>query len=98
MVIHIFDFALKQKVHPKYFHQNAVINSEYIKITTNKDTAMKFNYYLLANLHDFISAVDAVCTDGFVDEFNIDSFGVGAVMPQDMPIMSHLTDTESYGV
>jgi hypothetical protein len=98
MVIHIFDFALKQKVHPKYFHHIAVINSEYIKTTTNKDAAMKFNYYLLANLHNFISAVDVPSKDGFVDDFNIDSFGVGAVMPQDMPTMSHLTDTESYGV
>lgn len=60
---------------------------------------MKFNPNLPANLHNLIFFAGLDSEDDFdIDEFDIDTYGVGAVMPQDMPDFTFLADTESYGV
>lgn len=59
---------------------------------------MKLNNYLLVSLHGFVSAHEATNADDMADECDIDTFGVGAMMPQDMLDATLLADTKSYGV
>jgi hypothetical protein len=53
---------------------------------------MKFNPNLSVNLHNLIFFA------GFDSEDNIDTYGVGAMMPQDMADFTFLDDTRSYRV
>jgi hypothetical protein len=56
---------------------------------------MELKYHFTDNLQNLLSNfVDAHNNE----EDNIDGFGVGAMMPQDMPEGILLTNTELYGV
>lgn len=59
---------------------------------------MEFNHHLPANLHNLIYFAEPEVTGEADDQSNEDNFGVGALMPQDMPGYMILTETESYGV
>ena len=59
---------------------------------------MEFNYHLHANLHNLIYFAELEMSGDADDQSNEDNFGVGAVMPQDMPEHMFLTETESYGI
>jgi hypothetical protein len=59
---------------------------------------MEFNPHLQANLHNLIYFVEPEMTRDMDDQSNENNFGVGAVMPQDMPEYMFLAETESYGV
>ena len=59
---------------------------------------MKLNNYSLASLHSFVSLNEASNADDAADECDIDSFGVGAMMPQGLLGVTFLTDTKSYGI
>jgi hypothetical protein len=60
--------------------------------------ALEFNHHLEANLHHLIYLAESKMTGDVGDQSNEDNFGVGAVMPQDMPVHMFLTETESYGI
>jgi hypothetical protein len=57
---------------------------------------MKFNHHLPENLHNLIYF--AALEEPEDDESNMDNFGVGAMMPQDMSDFTILAEPESYGV
>jgi len=59
---------------------------------------MKLNNYLLAGLHGFVSPNEASNADDTADECDIDTFGVGAMMPQELLGATFLADTKSYGI
>jgi hypothetical protein len=59
---------------------------------------MEFKHHSPANLHHLQYLAEPEMTSDIDDEYNEDSFGVGAVMPQDMPEYMILADTESYGI
>jgi|GEM_PF-6767722 hypothetical protein len=59
---------------------------------------MKLNDYLSANLHNLIFFAESGNEDDSTDQSNIDTLGVGAVMPQDVPELTFLADTELYGI
>jgi hypothetical protein len=59
---------------------------------------MEFNSHLQANLHNLIYFAKPEMSGDADDQSNEDNFGVGAVMPQDMPEYMILADTESYGI
>ncbi len=56
---------------------------------------MEFKYHFTENLQNLL--LNFIGTNNN-DEDNIDGFGVGAMMPQDMPEGILLTNTELYGV
>jgi hypothetical protein len=56
---------------------------------------MELNYHFTKNLQNLL--LNFIGTNSN-EEDNIDGFGVGAIMPQDMPEKILLTNTESYGV
>ncbi|MEQ1599986.1 MAG: hypothetical protein ABL880_11550 [Methylotenera sp.] len=59
---------------------------------------MELMHHLQDNLHNLIYFVEREMTGDVDDQSNEDNFGVGAVMPQDMPEHMFLTETESYGI
>ncbi len=59
---------------------------------------MKFSHQLQANLHHLTHLAKPEMTDDVDNQSNEDYFGVGAMMPQDMPEYMFLAETESYGV
>ena len=59
---------------------------------------MKLNNYSLASLHSFLSLNEASIVDDVADECDIDTFGVGAMMPQELLDATFLADTKSYGI
>ncbi len=59
---------------------------------------MKPNHNSPLNLQNLILFAEFRNTDDFADEWDIDTFGVGAVMPQDILGITFLTDSESYGI
>jgi hypothetical protein len=59
---------------------------------------MEFKHHLQASLHNLIYFAESEMTGDVGDQSNEDNFGVGAVMPQDMPENMFLAETESYGV
>jgi len=59
---------------------------------------MKPNHNSPLNLHNLILFAEPQDTDGFTDGCNIETFGVGAVMPQDFLDITFLNDSESYGI
>jgi hypothetical protein len=59
---------------------------------------MELKHHLQANLHHLIHFAEPEMTGDVDDQSNEDNFGVGAVMPQDMPEHMFLAETESYGV
>jgi hypothetical protein len=63
-----------------------------------KDTAMEFKHHLPANLHNLIFFAEPEMMNETGDQSDENSFGVGAVMPHDMPEFVFLVDTELYGV
>jgi len=59
---------------------------------------MKFKLNLSANLHHLIFFAEPKMMNETSDQSDENSFGVGAVMPHDMPEFVFLADAESYGV
>jgi hypothetical protein len=59
---------------------------------------MEFKHHLQANLHNLIYFAELEIAGDVDDQSNEDNFGVGAVMPQDMPEYMFLAEPESYGV
>jgi hypothetical protein len=53
---------------------------------------MKFDPHMHANLMYFVGV------ESVEDDYDEDSLGVGAMMPQDMPEYKYLAETEAYGI
>ncbi len=59
---------------------------------------MEFKQNLPANLHNLIFFAEPKFINETGDQSDENSFGVGAVMPHDMPEFIFLADAGSYGV